>query len=145
MFYGSDTAGRLRGGAFYALRMAGFSLKTSEKRKGRYRYKQYPPFPLRFLFEKTGNVLFSRAVSSQVHSALRGLTSVFGMGTGGSLLLSSPVWLSMSCTLTTTQHSPQTYFSFSGLYFTVCDQALDLLVSVSSIHYCTYTPDLSTL
>ena len=25
------------------------------------------------------------------------------------------------------------------------DQALDLLVSVSSMHYCTYTPDLSTL
>ena len=43
---------------------------------------------------------------SQVHSALRGLTSVFGMGTGGSLLLSSPVWLSVFCTLTTTQHSP---------------------------------------
>ena len=95
MFYGSDTARRLRGGAFYAPRMAGFSLKTSEKRKGRYRYKQYPPFPLRFSLEKTGNVLFSRAVSSQVHSALRGLTSVFGMGTGGSLLLSSPVWLSV--------------------------------------------------
>ena len=65
--------------------MAGFPLKTSEKRKGRYRYKQYPPFPLRFSLEKTGNVLFSRAVSSQVLSALRGLTSVFGMGTGGSL------------------------------------------------------------
>ena len=113
MFYGSDTARRLRGGASHAPRMAGFSLKTSEKRKGRYRYKQYPPFPLRFSlektgnvlfsravssqvhFEKTGNVLFSRAVSSQVHSALRGLTSVFGMGTGGSLLLSSPVWLSV--------------------------------------------------
>ena len=26
-----------------------------------------------------------------------------------------------------------------------CDQALDLLVSVSSMHCCTYTPDLSTL
>ena len=26
-----------------------------------------------------------------------------------------------------------------------CDQALDLLVSVSSVHYCTSTPDLSTL
>ena len=58
--------------------------------------------------KKTGDVLFSRAVSSQVHSALRGLTSVFGMGTGGSLLLLSPVWLSVYCTLTTTQHSPQT-------------------------------------
>ena len=37
-----------------------------------------------------GGVLISRAVASQVPSALRGLTSVFGMGTGGALLLSSP-------------------------------------------------------
>ena len=96
----------VKGWSVLRSRMAGFSLKTSEKRKGRYRYKQYPPFPLRFSLEKTGNVLFSRAVSSQVHSALRGLTSVFGMGTGGSLLPLSPVWLSVFCTLTTTQHSP---------------------------------------
>ena len=39
---------------------------------------------------ESGGVLISRAVASQVPSALRGLTSVFGMGTGGSLLLSSP-------------------------------------------------------
>ena len=38
----------------------------------------------------SGNVLLSRAVSSQVPSALKGLTSVFGMGTGGSLSLLSP-------------------------------------------------------
>ncbi len=37
-----------------------------------------------------GDVLLSRAVPSQVPSALRGLTSVFGMGTGGSLSLLSP-------------------------------------------------------
>ena len=37
-----------------------------------------------------GDVLLSRAVASQVPSALRGLTSVFGMGTGGSLSLLSP-------------------------------------------------------
>ena len=37
-----------------------------------------------------GGVLFSRTVSSQVLSALRGLTSVFGMGTGGTLSPSSP-------------------------------------------------------
>ena len=42
------------------------------------------------LFLFPGNVLLSRAVSSQVPSALRGLTSVFGMGTGGSLSLLSP-------------------------------------------------------
>ena len=34
---------------------------------------------------ESGDVLLSRAVSSQVPSALRGLTSVFGMGTGGTL------------------------------------------------------------
>ena len=43
-----------------------------------------------FLFKKSGNNLLSQAVTSQVPSAHEGLTSVFGMGTGGSLLLSSP-------------------------------------------------------
>ena len=38
----------------------------------------------------SGGFLLSRTVASQVPSALRGLTSVFGMGTGGTLLLSSP-------------------------------------------------------
>ena len=36
-------------------------------------------------FLESGNVLLSRVVSNQVPSALKGLTSVFGMGTGGSL------------------------------------------------------------
>ena len=36
-------------------------------------------------FMESGDDLLSRAVSSQVPSALRGLTSVFGMGTGGTL------------------------------------------------------------
>ena len=31
------------------------------------------------------------------------------------------------------------------VYHKICDQALDLLVSVSYMHYCTSTPDLSTL
>ena len=39
---------------------------------------------------ESGNVLLSRVVSNQVPSALKGLTSVFGMGTGGSPSLSSP-------------------------------------------------------
>ena len=34
---------------------------------------------------ESGGDLLSRAVSSQVPSALRGLTAVFGMGTGGTL------------------------------------------------------------
>ena len=41
-------------------------------------------------FLGSGNVLLSRAVSSQVPSALKGLTSVFGMGTGGTLSPLSP-------------------------------------------------------
>ena len=51
--------------------------------------------PERFPFQAlvSGGVLISRAVASQVPSALRGLTSVFGMGTGGSLLPSSPEFL----------------------------------------------------
>ena len=39
---------------------------------------------------ESGGDLLSRAVSSQVPSALRGLTSVFGMGTGGTLSPLSP-------------------------------------------------------
>ena len=50
-----------------------------------------------------GGVLISRAVASQVPSALRGLTSVFGMGTGGALLLSSPE--SFSATLVLRLHA----------------------------------------
>ena len=42
-----------------------------------------------------GNFLLSRAVSSQVPSAFGGLTSVFGMGTGGALQLSSPEIVSL--------------------------------------------------
>jgi hypothetical protein len=38
----------------------------------------------------SGNVLLSRPVARQVPSTLRGLTAVFGMGTGGSLSPSSP-------------------------------------------------------
>ena len=34
------------------------------------------------IFNQNGNVLLSQAVSHQVSSALRSLTSVFGMGTG---------------------------------------------------------------
>ena len=40
---------------------------------------------------KTGNDLSSRLVSKQVFSALKVLTSVFGMRTGGTLSLKSPV------------------------------------------------------
>ena len=42
------------------------------------------------LYLDSGNYLSSRAVSSQVLSALKGLTSVFGMGTGGTPSLCPP-------------------------------------------------------
>ena len=41
-------------------------------------------------YRSSGNYLLSQAVTRQVSSTLRSLTSVFGMGTGGSSLLSSP-------------------------------------------------------
>ena len=54
-------------------------------------YKEKAPdIRLRLFFVESGNVLLSQVVSNQVPSALKGLTSVFGMGTGGSSLLSSP-------------------------------------------------------
>ena len=45
------------------------------------------------LHEKSGGVLLSRGVSSQVPSALVGLTSVFGMGTG----VTPPPWPPKPC------------------------------------------------
>ena len=47
--------------------------------------KENTQHKLGVFFLGSGNDLLSRAVSSQVPSALKGLTSVFGMGTGGSL------------------------------------------------------------
>ena len=44
---------------------------------------------------ESGNDLLSRAVSSQVPSTLKGLTSVFGMGTGGTPSLLSPEMVSL--------------------------------------------------
>ena len=63
-----------------------------------------------------GNYLLSHDVSIVVPSALRGLTSVFGMGTGVSLLLLSPYLF------TFTSQSITVYIS---------SQVFDLLVSVS--------------
>jgi hypothetical protein len=40
--------------------------------------------------EKSGGVLLSQGLTTQVPSALTGLTSVFGMGTGMTLSLSPP-------------------------------------------------------
>ena len=48
---------------------------------------------------ESGGDLFSRAVSSQVLSALKVLTSVFGMGTGGTPSPLPPEIVSFSITL----------------------------------------------
>ena len=55
-----------------------FNPKTTKKEKPE-------DFSSKLLYLDSGNVLLSRAVSSQVPSALKGLTSVFGMGTGDPL------------------------------------------------------------
>ncbi len=100
----------------------------------------------------TGDDLLSRVVSNQVPSALKGLTSVFGMRTGGSPSPLSPEWLNVllahSQLHSKVQVSFQSIFFFShDLYIVSLDyeQAFDLLVSVNSTHYCAYIPDLSTL
>ena len=55
---------------------------------------------------ESGDDLLSRAVASQVPSACWGLTSVFGMGTGGSLRLLSPEILRCSSFLFAFAPSP---------------------------------------
>ena len=86
----------------------------------------------------TGNVLPSQVVSNSVLSAQKGLTAVFGMGTGVSPSPLSPVSLNMFFA-----HSQlHSIFLWPDIVLS-CDQALDLLVSVSSTHCCAYTPDLS--
>ena len=116
-------------------------------------------------FLGSGSVLLSRAVSSQVPSALKGLTSVFGMGTGGSPLPLPPEFsrvlslrfprdfLSLaplrSLTLKTAHPAfkhlapSSTNLLSVGLAPSSLDQVLDRLVSPSSICYQTSTGDLS--
>ena len=55
-------------------------------------------------FRLTGNALSSQSVSRQVLSAYECLTTVFGMGTGGTTQLSSPdIQLNVLSTLKTIQ------------------------------------------
>ena len=111
-----------------------------------------------------GNFLLSQAVPSSVPSAFGGLTSVFGMGTGGALQLSSPEtfrrgasrFLSASLprralsavlappprTFKTAQVRVDQQTSHSSS--SSLDQALDRLVSASSTPHSASTADLST-
>ena len=110
------------------------------------------PFPpLHFL--DPGNVLLSQAVPSSVPSACGGLTSVFGMGTGGSLQPLSPETFSRFPSLPRhfrrfrlphPQNCTATQLTSKLTLFFSSDQALDLLVSPSSTRYRASTDDLST-
>ena len=73
-----------------------------------------------------GNFLLSQAVPSSVPSAFGGLTSVFGMGTGVSIMLSLP---DSSCQVSSGHSKPDSSFSSFKLAC-LFGQALDLLVSV---------------
>ena len=66
-----------------------FSSALSSRRRTRFLQKG-PPNGRAFGILNPGDVLLSHAVTHEVPSALRGLTAVFGMGTGVALSLWSP-------------------------------------------------------
>ena len=87
--------------------------------------------------EKAGTYLFSQVVSNQLSSARQSLTSVFGMGTGGTSASSAPAKYALSlaftysllpegCTLKT-----EYYCELANGVPKDCGQALDLLVHAS--------------
>ena len=55
--------------------------------------RKWPPSFLSMAIINAGNDLLSHTLSRAVQSALRGLTSVFGMGTGGTPAVRSPTSL----------------------------------------------------
>ncbi len=83
-----------------------------------------------------GGYLLSRSVSTQVPSAYVGLTSVFGMRTGGTPQLNHRKGV--------VQKHLENCIK-DNCFVIRFDQALDLLVSVSFIRYRTSTSDLSTM
>ena len=97
----------------------------------------------------SGDDLLSQAASHQVSSALQSLTSVFGMGTGvTSVSLSPNIHVYLESLILSKLNNAN--FDFNNSLYQrnlplFSDQALGLLVSLSSIHYCTYTCDLSTM
>ena len=68
---------------------------------GKYLQIEKQPVPLVQVVFLTGSYLSSQAASSQVLSTYKGLTTVFGMGTGGSPQPSPPDYLIEVCTLKT--------------------------------------------
>ena len=116
-----------------------------------------------------GNFLLSQAVPSSVPSAFGGLTSVFGMGTGGALQLSSPETFppgapsrfpyaslrsplprrALSASVApfpapSKLHRSELTSKLFTLFRLPLDQALDRLVSASSTPHSASTADLST-
>ena len=75
---------------------------------------------LRRAFIKSGDFIFSQAVSSQLSSAPKSLTTVFGMGTGVSSSLSSPEVSQIPsglpyCTLKTEYYNQLSEYCFSSI------------------------------
>ena len=108
------------------------------------------------VFVQVGDYLFSRAVSSELSSAQVSLTSVFGMGTGGTSPSSSPtIWLAkyiisdLLCLVfqkdVPSKLNNHCYFSLTWDTQANCGQALDLLVHACWMDRSTYTSCLSTL
>ena len=73
------------------------SQKTPRQNRKKEAKEKLLHFCKSFSYMDSGNVLLSRAVSSQVPSALKVLTSVFGMGTGGTPSPSSPETVNLFC------------------------------------------------
>ena len=108
-------------------------------RRQDYRGKKQKSRTVRRLSCECWHYLSSRAVSSQVFSAKLSLTSVFGMGTGGPSVQSTPTIQGLH---------PENWTKMSDeegfIACIIVGQALGLLVPVSCIHYCTSTSGLST-
>ena len=102
-----------------------------------------------FLLREAGIYLFSQAVSSQLSSAQVSLTSVFGMGTGGSSPSSTPAiaWPLSAMLLFSEVYTLKTEYRTAGKWSTLrkWGQALDLLVHASWTDHSAYTVCLSTL
>ena len=64
-----------------------------------------------------GSFLLSRAVTSQVSSALQSLTAVFGMGTGVSSVLSPPSFLNTILSFLYLPHALVLIYDLSFRYF----------------------------
>ena len=101
--------------------------------------------------KRAGTYLFSQVVSNQVSSAQQSLTSVFGMGTGGTSASSAPAIYAQHISLTYSLYPRDAPSKLNNKLRQIrstiktCGQALDLLVHASSTCHHAYTLCLSTL